>query len=63
MNSQERALLENFLNHLVQVSGIKKVPQADAKIGSAFKRQSDAAYLLVQRCLILDRALEQAKAS
>jgi uncharacterized protein len=62
MNSDEREVLENFLDQLIQVRGIKKVPQADAMIRSALERQPDAAYLLVQRSLVLGRALEQAKA-
>ncbi len=62
MNPQERALLEQFLGRLVQIHGIHKVPQADAMIRRAFERQPDAAYLLVQRSLMLEQALEQAKA-
>jgi uncharacterized protein len=62
MKSHEREVLENFLDQLIQVRGIKKVPQADAMIRGALERQPDAAYLLVQRSLILGQALEQAKA-
>ncbi len=62
MNPQERALLEHFLGRLVQIHGIHKVPQADAMIRRAVDRQPDAAYLLVQRSLMLEQALEQAKA-
>jgi uncharacterized protein len=62
MNSQERALLEKFLDQLVQIHGIHKVPQADAMIRRAVDRQPDAAYLLVQRALMLEQALEQSKA-
>jgi uncharacterized protein len=62
MNSREHEVLENFLDQLIQVRGIKKVPQADAMIRGALERQPDAAYLLVQRSLILGQALEQAKA-
>jgi uncharacterized protein len=62
MNSQESALLENFLDKLVKTQGTRKIPQADAMIRRAVNRQPDAAYLLVQRSLILEQALEQAKA-
>lgn len=62
MNSQERALLENFLDKLIQVHGTRKIPQADALIRRAVERQPDAAYLLVQRSLMLEQALAQSKA-
>lgn len=62
MKSDEHEVLENFLDQLIQVRGIKKVPQADAMIRGALERQPDAAYLLVQRSLILGQALEEAKA-
>jgi len=62
MNPQERAMLEGFLDQLVQVHGIHKVPQADAMIRRAVECQPDAAYLLVQKSLVLQQALEQAKA-
>jgi uncharacterized protein len=62
MNPQESALLENFLDKLVQAHATRKIPQADAMIRRAVNRQPDAAYLLVQRSLILEQALEQAKA-
>src|SRR4029077_10424656 len=61
MNPQERALLDTFLDQLVQIHGIQKVPQADAMIRHAVERQPDAAYLLVQRSLMQQQALEQAK--
>jgi hypothetical protein len=62
MNLQERTLLENFLDQLVQVHGVDKIPQADALIKRAVEQQPDAAYLLVQRALLLGQALDQAKA-
>jgi uncharacterized protein len=62
MNSKERALLEGFLDKLVQVHGTRKIPQADAMIRRAVERQPDAAYLLVQRSLMLEQALEQSNA-
>src|SRR4029077_17949604 len=62
MNSQERVLLEGFLDKLVQVHGTRKIPQADAMIRRAIDLQPDAAYLLVQRSLMLEQALEKSNA-
>jgi hypothetical protein len=62
MNDQERRLLQDFLEQLVQVRGITKDPEAIAMIEQAVARQPDAAYLLVQRSLLQERALEAAKA-
>jgi hypothetical protein len=61
MNTQEIQSLENFLEQLVQVRGIAKDPQADGLIASAVAQQPDAAYLLVQRALLLEQALNSAK--
>jgi hypothetical protein len=62
MNSQERAQLEQFLEGLVAVQGVKKLRDADQFIRQAVARQPDAAYLLVQRCMLLGMALSQANA-
>jgi len=62
MSPQERALLQEFLQRLIQIRGIEKHPQADALIAQAVSQQPDAAYLLVQRALLLEQALEAAKA-
>jgi hypothetical protein len=62
MNPQESEVLQNFLDQLVRVRGVDKVPQADAMIKRAVAQQPDAAYLLVQRTLLLGQALDQAKA-
>jgi hypothetical protein len=62
MNPQERALLEQFLDALVAVKNVKKIPEAEELIQEALALQPDAPYLLVQRCLLLDRGLAQAKA-
>src|SRR5260370_40055710 len=62
MNPNEQAILENFLDQLVRVGGTRKIPEADAMIRRAVGRQPDAAYLLVQKSLMLGQALEQAKA-
>ncbi len=62
MNTQERSVLENFLNQLAQVRGVTKDREAEQLIRQAFERQPDAAYLVVQRALLVGQALEQAKA-
>jgi hypothetical protein len=62
MNAQERAALENFLDQLVQIHGVDKIAEADRMIQRAVGRQPDAAYLLVQRALLLGQALDAAKA-
>lgn len=62
MNTQEKQILENFLTQLVQARVAAKDPQAEALIGDAIAKQPDAAYLLVQRALLLDQALASAKA-
>src|SRR6266702_399837 len=62
MNAQERAALENFLDQLVQIHGVDKIAEADLMIRRALERQPDAAYLLVQRALLLGQALDAAKA-
>lgn len=62
MNTEESRLLQSFLEQLTAVRGIDKDPHADALIRDAVARQPDAAYLLVQRAMILEQALDQAKA-
>jgi hypothetical protein len=62
MNQQENQFLQDFLNQLVQARGIAKDPQADTLIASAVSQQPDAAYLLVQRALMAEQALNAAKA-
>jgi uncharacterized protein len=61
MSPQETQALQDFLNQLTQARGIAKDPQADALIASAVAQQPDAAYLLVQRALLMDQALNAAK--
>ncbi|NKI72661.1 DUF2076 family protein [Collimonas pratensis] len=61
MSPQESQALQDFLNQLTQARGIAKDPQADALIASAVAQQPDAAYLLVQRALLMDQALNAAK--
>jgi hypothetical protein len=62
MSPQENQLLQDFLNQLTQVRGVARDPAADALIAEAVSRQPDAAYLLVQRALIQEHALQNAKA-
>lgn len=61
MSPQETQSLQDFLNQLIQARGIAKDPQADALIASAVAQQPDAAYLLVQRALLMEQALNTAK--
>jgi len=62
MTPQERSLLESFLAQLVQVRSVNKDPEAQRLIERAVAEQPDATYLVVQRALLLNQALEQAKA-
>jgi hypothetical protein len=55
-------MLHDFLGQLVQARGIQKDPEADALIQRAVAKQPDAAYLLVQRALLMEQALDSAKA-
>ncbi|ALK95926.2 hypothetical protein AM586_06120 [Massilia sp. WG5] len=54
-------MLHDFLSQLIQARGIQKDPEADAQIQRAVAQQPDAAYLLVQRSLLLEQALKGAK--
>jgi hypothetical protein len=62
MTPQEQQLLEDFLARVRNAGGLAKDPQADALIRERLAGQPDAAYLLVQRALLLEHALENAKA-
>src|SRR3569833_3841813 len=62
MTPQERSQLESFLAQLVQVRSVNKDPEAQRLIERAVAEQPDATYLVVQRALLLNQALEQAKA-
>src|SRR5450830_1941805 len=61
MSPQETQMLQDFLNQLTQVRGIGKDPQADVMIAAAVAQQPDAAYLLVQRALLMEQALTNSK--
>ena len=62
MSPQETQLLQIFLNQLTQARGVVKDPQADSLITTAAAQQPDATYLLVQRALLREQALNAAKA-
>jgi hypothetical protein len=61
MSPQEAQVLQNFLNQLVQARNVQKDPEAESMIANAVARQPDASYLLVQRALLMEQALESAK--
>lgn len=62
MNLQERNQLGQFLNQLSEVKLSAKDTEAETLIREAVAKQPDAAYLLVQRALLQDQALNAAKA-
>jgi uncharacterized protein len=62
MNTQEREQLSRFLQQLAQAQAVQKDSEADALIREACLRQPDAAYLLVQRAMLLDQALKNSGA-
>jgi len=62
MNTQERDLLNQLLKQLVEFKLANKDPEAESLIREAAARQPDAVYLLVQRALLLDHGLNNAKA-
>jgi hypothetical protein len=62
MTPQEQLILDDFLQRLAAVNGTVKDPQADALIRQRLTDQPDALYLLVQRSLLQQHALDAAKA-
>lgn len=62
MTPQEQQQLSQFLNQLTQAKLSQKDSEAEALIETAIKQQPDANYLLIQRALILEQALNNAKA-
>lgn len=62
MSPSDTQKLHDFLAQLVQARGIQKDPEADALIQRAVAQQPDAAYLLVQRALLMEQALDSARA-
>ena len=61
MNPSDEKMLQDFLGQLVQARGVAKDREADALIQRAVAQQPDAAYLLVQRALLVEQALGNAK--
>jgi len=61
MNSEQEARLQALLQRLVRVRGAQKDPRAETLIRQALERQPDAAYLLTQRVLVLEGALEETR--
>lgn len=62
MNAQEREKLARFLQQLAQAQAGPKDLEAERLIADACRSQPDAHYLLVQRNLLLEQALEGAQA-
>ena len=62
MNAQESTLLTQFLDQLAAARAEAKDADADRLIREACARQPDAAYLLVQRALQLEQALDVSQA-
>jgi len=60
MTPQEHTLLDDFLARLQAAGPVNKDPEANALIHARLDGQPDAAYLLVQRSLLMDRALAEA---
>lgn len=61
MSPDEFRLLTTFLSQLNQVGSVTKDSQAVSLIADAVARQPDASYLLVQRALLQDQALNIAR--
>jgi len=61
MNTQEREQLTQFLQQLTQAQAAQKDSEADSLIRDACIRQTDAAYLLVQRAMLLEQALQDSR--
>ncbi|MCA1246060.1 DUF2076 family protein [Massilia sp. MS-15] len=61
MSPSDTQKLHDFLGQLVQARGIQKDPDAEALIARAVAQQPDAAYLLVQRALLMEQALDSAR--
>ncbi|MFZ6814938.1 DUF2076 domain-containing protein [Undibacterium sp. Rencai35W] len=61
MSPNEIQLLQTFLAQLVATQAQGKDTQAQAMITDAVSKQADAAYLLVQRSLLLEQAVANAQ--
>jgi hypothetical protein len=62
MTPQERELLTSFLQQMTLAQAGQKDPEAEALIREASAKQPDTAYLLVQRSMGLEYALQAANA-
>jgi heme/copper-type cytochrome/quinol oxidase subunit 4 len=62
MTPQDTQMLQDFLNQLTRAQIATKDPEAEILIARAFAQQPDAAYLVVQRALLLEQALKRAEA-
>jgi len=62
MNTQERDQLNQLLKQLIEFKLSSKDSEAESLIQQAVAHQPDATYLLVQRALLLEHALNNAKA-
>ena len=62
MTLQERELLTSFLQQMTLAQAGQKDPEAEALIREASAKQSDTAYVLVQRSMGLEYALQAANA-
>lgn len=61
MYTEERRLLTDFLDQLKQAEVFAKDSEAENLINQAVAQQPDAAYLLVQKALLQEQALNAAK--
>ena len=61
MTKAEQEQLQQFLSQLTTIKLTEKDPAAESFILEALAKQADAAYLLVQRCLLQDQALQTAQ--
>jgi uncharacterized protein len=62
MTPQDTQMLQDFLNQLTRAEVATKDHEAQILIARAFAQQPDAAYLVVQRTLLLEQLLKQAQA-
>jgi hypothetical protein len=62
MTPQDTQLLQGFLDQLTRAQVGTMDREAQTLIARAFAQQPDAAYLVVQRALLLEQALKQAQA-
>jgi hypothetical protein len=62
MTPQDTQMLQDFLTALTRAQVATKDNEAQILIARAFAQQPDAAYLVVQRALLLEQALKRAQA-